>query len=113
MQTKILPSRKFKQSFKRLSKKYASLVEDYMCFEKELLANPHLGVSLGGGYHKVRLAIRSKGKGKSGGARIITCVLCLEAENDTIVLVDIYDKAEQDDLQANEYIKILRKFIDP
>jgi len=111
MATIIIPSGKFKKSFKKLSKKYTSLKEDYKTFETELLANPQLGVSLAGGFRKVRLAIQSKGKGKSGGARIITYALLLKEEGDTIILVDIYDKSEKDTMEETEYTEILQKFI--
>jgi mRNA-degrading endonuclease RelE of RelBE toxin-antitoxin system len=107
----IVPSGKFKKTFKKMAKKYASLVNDYAAVEKELLTNPHAGVSLGEGYRKVRMAIRSKRKGKRGGVRIIAYELCLKVENDTLILVDIYDKAELNTVETNEYTHLLQKFI--
>ncbi|MFT3885904.1 MAG: hypothetical protein QM724_10885 [Flavobacteriales bacterium] len=56
---------------------------------------PHQGDFLGHGCYKVRLAIRSKGKGKSGGARVITCVVAVRG---TVYLLSIYDKSEQESL---------------
>lgn len=41
---------------------------------------------------KIRLSIASKGKGKSGGARVITYVL---VKDNMVFLLAIYDKAEQ------------------
>ena len=38
----------------------------------DLEQNPLLGTDLGDGLRKVRMKITSKGKGKSGGARVIT-----------------------------------------
>ena len=72
MKVKFIPSEEFMRQFKRLAKKYPSLVSDYDTFKKELHENPFQGSDLGSGTRKVRMAIASKGKGKSGGARVIT-----------------------------------------
>ena len=61
--------------------------------------NPPLGTSLGNDIYKIRLAIGSKGKGKSGGARVITY---LYVETDTVYLLTIYDKGEKEDLKPNQ-----------
>ena len=71
MKVKFIPSEEFMRQFKRLAKKYPSLVSDYDTFKKELHENPFQGSDLGSGTRKVRMAIASKGKGKSGGARVI------------------------------------------
>jgi hypothetical protein len=57
------------------------------------------------------MAIQSKNKGKSGGARIITYELCLKTTEDTIVLVDIYDKNERETMTEKEYKTILHDFL--
>lgn len=62
----------FKRQIKRLRKKYASLQSDFDELLAELSENPFAGVDLGDGVRKVRMAIKTKGKGKSGGARVIT-----------------------------------------
>ncbi|WP_102134487.1 type II toxin-antitoxin system RelE/ParE family toxin [Candidatus Symbiothrix dinenymphae] len=110
MAIEIIPSDKFKRSFRQLYKKYRSLTVDYEEFEKELRENPKLGDDLGGGYRKMRMAIQSKNKGKSGGARIITYELCLKTTENTIVLVDIYDKNERETMQEWEYKTTLQDF---
>jgi mRNA-degrading endonuclease RelE of RelBE toxin-antitoxin system len=46
-----------------------------------------------------RMAIASKGKGKRGGARVITYVYVL---TETIYLLTIYDKSEKADVRENE-----------
>lgn len=61
----------FKRQIKRLRKKYASLQSDFDELLAELSENPFAGVDLGDGVRKVRMAIKSKGKGRSGGARVI------------------------------------------
>lgn len=62
------------------------------------------GASLGSNCYKVRLAIRSKAKGKSGGARVITHLHIVQT---TVILLTIYDKAEKEDLTPNELDELL------
>lgn len=61
-----------KKEIKRLSKKYPSLKGYLQILQEELLNNPNAGVNLGSGIRKVRMAIGSKGRGKSHGAKVIT-----------------------------------------
>lgn len=95
MSVRIDYHRQFLKDLKRLAKKYKSLRNDYAHFLKELEANPTMGTDLGNGTRKVRLAIASKGKGKSGGGRIITySIHKTEDANLRIVLLTLYDKSE-------------------
>lgn len=64
----------FKTAVKPLLKKYPSLSADLLKLEKELIESPRQGAPLGNNAYKIRLKISSKGKGKSGGARIISLV---------------------------------------
>ena len=82
----------FKRDYKRLFKKYVSLNEDMKELVEKLKENPILGTPLGNSAFKIRLAISSKNKGKSGGARIITYFLSQENE---LYLLSIYDKSDQ------------------
>jgi len=70
-----------------------------------LEANPKQGTALGHECYKIRLSISSKGKGKSGGARVITYVLFAEK---TVYLLAIYDKSEQDSISAKELRELLK-----
>ena len=72
MDLQLLYHPQFSKDVKRLSKKYKSLVSDLKSIISEIQNNPEIGIVLGHGLRKVRMAIASKGKGKSGGARIIT-----------------------------------------
>jgi mRNA-degrading endonuclease RelE of RelBE toxin-antitoxin system len=84
MNVEIVLGDEFKRQFKRLAKKYPSLKDDFVTFKKELTDDPFQGIDLGSGTRKVRMAIASKGKGKSGGARIITFnVILHEDDSDT------------------------------
>ncbi len=83
--------RQFRRDFKELSKKYPSLVADVAKLVSSLELDPMQGESLGKNRYKIRLKITSKGKGKSGGGRVITCV---EIQEDEVCLLMMYDKSE-------------------
>jgi len=75
-----------------------------------LLEDPYLGVRLGEEIYKIRLAITSKGRGKSGGARIITLVRArvIGMEKETlVVLIDIYDKADVTSMNMSDIEQIV------
>lgn len=73
--------------------------------------NPFQGDDLGNGVRKVRMSISSKGKGKSGGARVITFnVIQHEDETIEITLLTIYDKSEISNV-TDKYIKWLVSLI--
>ena len=72
MKYRISVTLEFLREMKHLSKRYKSLKEDLRNFGNDLLLNPEQGVSLGNNLRKIRIAITSKNKGKSGGARVIT-----------------------------------------
>ena len=69
---RIKTTKSFDKEIKRLGKHYASIANDYAALLDELAQNPRLGIDLGSGLRKIRMQITSKGKGKSGGARVIT-----------------------------------------
>lgn len=97
----------FAKELKRLGKKYHSMSQDYARLLAELHANPEAGVSLGGGVRKVRMAIGSKNKGKSHGARVITFTYSVDEETGTIVLLYMYDKEERETISSDEITKLL------
>lgn len=98
----------FRKEAKKLSKKYASFKSELADLGNQLSMDPTIGKSLGNNCYKIRLAIASKGKGKSGGARIITYFY---VARDTVYLLSIYDKSEQENISDN-HIKALLKFIE-
>lgn len=75
----------------------------------ELRANPQLGTDLGGGLRKIRMRIASKGKGKSGGARVITFTVIVAVDETEVNLLYIYDKAERSNITAKEIDALLHK----
>ena len=98
----------FEKSLKRLSKKYKSLKSDYLKFLKELENNPMLGDEIFPNCRKARIAIKSKGKGKSGGGRI---VFYFEIIDNLIILLFIYDKSEIENVQTAFIEQILKQYL--
>lgn len=109
MNYKILVKPTFEREAKRLKKHYASFREDYIRLIEDLEANPLLGTDLGGGLRKIRMRISSKGKGKSGGARVITFTVVVAVEEAVVNLLYIYDKAERTSISKNELEELLRR----
>jgi len=104
MKYEVLSIPPFDRQMKRLAKKFPSLKKEYSSLIDELEENPEKGIPIGNNCFKIRLAIASKGRGKSGGARIITHFYI---ENDTVFLLAIYDKSEQDDISDKELRELL------
>ena len=94
MNFEILTTDDFEKSFKALAKKYRSLVNDIQNFRDSLKKNPFQGDELTPGIRKIRMAITSKGRGKSGGARVITKTIVYTETEGKVFLLEIYDKAD-------------------
>ncbi|GAB3936038.1 type II toxin-antitoxin system RelE/ParE family toxin [Mucilaginibacter myungsuensis] len=95
----------FDRQLKRLVKKYPSIKQEFSALIDSLEVEPHQGTPLGDGCYKIRIAIRSKGKGKSGGARVVTNVMVTEQ---TVYLLSIYDKSEKANLTDKELEELLK-----
>ena len=85
-------------------KKFPSLKKEFAQLLASLKENPIQGIPLANQCYKIRFAIASKGKGKSGGARIITHV---QVTNEKVYLLSIYDKSEQDNISDKEIDSLL------
>ena len=97
----------FEKDLKRLSKKHGSIKNDLASLIGQLAKSPKLGTSLGEDLYKIRMAITSKGKGKSGGSRVITYVQVLQT---TVYLLSIYDKSDKENI-SDKQLKGLLKYI--
>lgn len=106
MSFEISLTKSFRRNLKPLVKRFASIVNDLETLEEDLLSNPQAGEALGRDCCKVRMRIKSKQTGKSGGARIITCVKIV---NEKIFLLTIYDKSEQESISDQERDALLRE----
>lgn len=108
MKFKILTSGLFNKEFKALCKKYASAKDDVSKVISSLQEDPTQGVSLGNNCYKIRIAIKSKTKGKSSGARLITNVCVL---NDTIFLLSIFDKSDRANISDKDLQSVLKSLL--
>ncbi|MCU0320096.1 MAG: hypothetical protein MUE88_08460 [Flavobacteriales bacterium] len=99
-------SRRFLRELKQLHKRYASILDDVEELGLLLSEDPHHGTPIGRSCYKIRMAIRSKGKGKSGGARVITCVV---AVRETVYLLSIYDKSDQESISDAKLKEMLEE----
>ena len=99
----------FDKQLKRLVKKYPSLKEEFSEILDELTMLPETGTHIGNSVYKIRISISSKGKGKSGGARIITYV---QIQQSSVYLLTIYDKSEKEDVSKEELNKMIQNIID-
>ena len=97
----------FEREAKKLIKKYPSLQSELLALIQKLKNDPSQGVSLGKNCNKIRLAIKSKGKGKSGGARVITL---FAVSDKTVFLLSIYDKSDKANISDKE-LEILLQYI--
>lgn len=104
MNYSIFSTSRFERELKRLSKKFPSLKNEFRILISEISKNPETGTFIGNNCYKIRIAIASKGKGKRGGARMITY---LYTANKSVYLLTMYDKSEKSDLKPNELKEII------
>lgn len=96
----------FAKELKKLAKKYPSLKEDFSHLILTLQKNPFQGTPLGKNCFKIRMSISSKGKGKSGGARVITFLKITET---TVYLLSVYDKSDKETIKDGELKELLNQ----
>ncbi|UML82387.1 type II toxin-antitoxin system RelE/ParE family toxin (plasmid) [Leptospira interrogans] len=88
-------------------KKYPSLTKKKSKSFPFLLANnPTQGTAIGRNCYKIRIPIASKGKGKSGGARVISCIFLIDK---VVSLLSIYDKSEKENISDKDLEKAIRE----
>ena len=105
MSYSVIPTHRFEKELKRLVKKFPSLKKEFAGLIDAIVEDPATGTPIGNNCYKIRLAISSKGKGKSGGARVITY---LYIQTGTVYLLTLYDKSEKADLIPNELKEMIQ-----
>ena len=116
MKTKVSVTKSFKKQAKKLLKKYASLRIELMELESILLNNPNHRTKLNENIYKIRIAVKSKGKGKRGGLRAITyleteVIFITESLSNseiTVNLIAIYDKSETENITSKEITELIK-----
>ncbi len=96
----------FEREAKRLIKKHKSLKNEISTLIEILEETPEQGTHLGNNIYKIRLAIKSKGKGKRGGARIMTKVKIVD---EIVYMFFIYSKGEKDDISDKEIQDLIKE----
>jgi mRNA-degrading endonuclease RelE of RelBE toxin-antitoxin system len=104
MSYKIVPTHTFERELKRLAKRHRSIKADVYALGEQLEENPNMGDEVFEHCYKIRMAITSKNKGKSGGARVITYVYVAQ---ETVFLLSIYDEGEQEDISNHELKELI------
>jgi hypothetical protein len=104
MSFNVIVTTGFKKHAKRIGRKYHSVRSDIETLIGSLERNPLQGEPIGKDCYKIRMAITSKGKGKRGGSRIITCVKVVDQD---VFLLAIYDKSEQENISDKELDELL------
>jgi mRNA-degrading endonuclease RelE of RelBE toxin-antitoxin system len=120
MNYKIIVIDNFKREAKPLLKKYPSLRAELEALQVQLLENPRMGVRINENMYKIRLAVKSKGRGKSGGMRLITYVWEIEIEITedtaealtTIFWASIYDKSEAENISNHDLERLIDEIQD-
>ena len=98
----------FAKEAKRLAKKYPSFKQDYKDFLVSIKNNPLQGDEITKKIRKIRMAIKAKGKGKSGGARVITFNILTDIENGQVVFLLLYDKEDASTVKVNVVKQLVR-----
>ncbi len=95
----------FDRQAKRLGRKFKSFKNDLSELFDSLETDPTQGVALGNDCYKIRVAIKSKGKGKSGGARVVNHVIAVKED---VYLLTVFDKSEKENISDKELQKLLK-----
>ena len=104
----ISVSNDFAKEAKRLAKKYPSFKQDYKEFLESIKNNPLQGDEITKNIRKIRMAIKAKGKGKSGGAMVITFNVLTDVENGHVVFLLLYDKEDASTVKVNVVKQLVR-----
>ena len=105
MSFNVIVTTGFKKHTKSIGKKHHSLKSDLESLIDSLEQKPLQGELLGRDCYKIRMAISSKGKGKSGGSRVITCVKIVDQD---VYLLTIYDKSDKENISDKELDELLK-----
>jgi hypothetical protein len=112
MANQIVPTPLFESKYKRFKKKFPSLESELSDLMDDLIVTPKQGQSLGGGLYKVRVANEDKGKGKSGGFRLITYLLKESEDGTDIYLITLYDKSEDSTIKKQVLQKLVKQMFE-
>ncbi|MDD2780165.1 type II toxin-antitoxin system RelE/ParE family toxin [Sulfuricurvum sp.] len=104
----VFESSAYQHSKKQLKKRFRLIDSDVTKFLHSLESVDDLGISLGDGIYKVRIANSDKNKGKSAGYRLITLLKVIESN---IYLIYIYDKSDFENITEKELDEIIQGLV--
>lgn len=108
MNFEIQTSSYFDAEAKRLAKRHRSFIDDLVAFQTSILNNPYQGTELAPGIRKIRMTIASKGRGSSGGARVITLTYAVSETKGVVILLLLYDKADSSSVNVSIVKQIIK-----
>ncbi len=115
MNVRIIVTENFAREAKKLLKKHKSLKADLNKLRKSLEKDPYQGIQIRDNVYKIRVAIRSKGKGKSGGARVITFLIIGDTTptdfGTEVYLLSIYDKSSVSNIPSKKLDALIKMVI--
>lgn len=106
MNFSVIATDHFLRSLNRIFKKHKTILADVEKSGGLLSESPVYGTSSGNNLYKIRLAISNSGKGKSGGARVITYVKVTES---TVYIAAIYLKLELSSIDEQQILQLLKQ----
>jgi mRNA-degrading endonuclease RelE of RelBE toxin-antitoxin system len=106
---KVIYTTRFAKDAKPFIKKYSGFRKTLEDLENELLQTPRLGVPYGSKIYKIRVADESKGKGKSGGFRVITYVIDERKDGTDVYLITILDKSEEASIKKEDVLRLIKQ----
>ena len=109
MNYKVSFTTQFTAAAKRLSKRHRSFLDDFTTFKESLQANPYQGVEIAPNIRKIRMAVTSKGRGSSGGIRVITATTVISESEGRIGFLYIYDKSDASNVKINVIKQMARE----
>ena len=104
---KVVLTHSFKQSVKRLGKRFRHVKDDVRSAIEALERIPQLGAQIPGGdeVRKLRIANSDLMRGKSGGYRLLYKLA--EQPEPTLYLLLLYAKSDQEDVSKDELRQLL------
>lgn len=113
MSFEVLTVPRFEKEAKAIGKRQRSLRRDLAVLIDSLEENLFQGNELTPGIRKIRMAITSKGRGKSGGARVITYTVVVAECEGRVYLLSIYDKGDYSTIDIEAIKKAVEELEDP
>ena len=98
----------FTKAIKQLQKRFKNIETDCEEFVQSIQTTENLGINLGNGVFKVRIANSDKKSGKSSGYRLISYLKLIDNK---LYLMYIYDKSDFETVSEKQIDDLIKKTI--